>query len=1077
MAPSSVPPNPTAHNVAQLLPRFVDDDPDFRFMALSDLHDILVVAHPGLLLHDDVVAAKTVEGLLTTLVDTNGEVQNQAVKCLGPFVNKISDKTLPVMIDKLSTLPTGNTVDQSIPALALREVVVSLPRPVHGAARSKAVVNAYSAISRVLIPRLIGYNVIPPAQQGLTQPPKGMLQEDLDKGTDSNAIDVLTEVARCFGSMLQDVEIQALQQITFAILENDRASSMMKKKSVTAISTLAGYFSDSLLSGFLSKMIELLRDPHLTRSKRKLYITILGSMARSIPRKFGPYLKTLAPFVLSALSTEEQAEEMDVSDDEGERDPEIDEVLEAALIALDGFLASCSNDMRAYTEETIEAATRYLKYDPNLAQDDEDDDDMPSDEEDALEGEDFEEEIGYDDDDDASWKVRRCAAKVLYTLISTRSNGDLLEDGTLYSRVAPALIARFKEREENVRLEVLATLSNLVRKSGDGPSPVKFADEPTHGGMMLPPSKKRRRGGSDASMFDLQESSSLSMGYSSPAPAGTPPVGPRASLAKLSPDIVKGVAQLLKQTSCPPTTKQASISLIKDIVITQRGGLDGYLNQLISPVVEAAKTTGGSSSSASATANSLRTQALQLIGAIADTHPSQSIQPYLEPIVDALLRGVKEKYSKLSIEALAATEQAIKSLTPPRSAASGTENRQYLESLYEALVSRISANDADVEVRRSAIHVLGLLLGRSSGTEGLLASDKRTAGLELLVERLKNELTRLASVRAIDSIAAHTKAKDELSAKWVQSVAMELGAQLRKASRALRGASLSALRTLALNPQSRSQLDNQTRMQVVDMLLPLLNANDLHLLGPALVILATFVKDDAQAIMTPSLTAALCQVAQGSISGMPLDALLKLVRAIGEQRVGKELMQALLQQVGVSGHAEVVGKVIGNLLVYGGDSVGVKLEQFITELETAQDDKRQCLALVVLGESALRLGSQSNIDPKLFIKYFSAKSENVPLAAAVALGRAGAGSVSKYLPVILSNMGQPSAPQYLFLHAIKEILQHDDTESEIIPYTSTLWQNLVAASQLEDNKAIGAECIGRLTIIDPKTYLPQLQVG
>ncbi|EUC46275.1 hypothetical protein COCMIDRAFT_93383 [Bipolaris oryzae ATCC 44560] len=1075
MAPSSVPPNPTAHNVAQLLPRFVDDDPDFRFMALSDLHDILVVAHPGLLLHDDVVAAKTVEGLLTTLVDTNGEVQNQAVKCLGPFVNKISDKTLPVMIDKLSTLPTGNTVDQSIPALALREVVVSLPRPVHGAARSKAVVNAYSAISRVLIPRLIGYNVIPPAQQGLTQPPKGMLQEDLDKGTDSNAIDVLTEVARCFGSMLQDVEIQALQQITFAILENDRASSMMKKKSVTAISTLAGYFSDSLLSGFLSKMIELLRDPHLTRSKRKLYITILGSMARSIPRKFGPYLKTLAPFVLSALSTEEQAEEMDVSDDEGERDPEVDEVLEAALIALDGFLGSCSNDMRAYTEETIEAATRYLKYDPNLAQDDEDDDDMPSDEEDALEGEDFEEEIGYDDDDDASWKVRRCAAKVLYTLISTRSNGDLLEDGTLYSRVAPSLIARFKEREENVRLEVLATLSNLVRKSGDGPSPVKFADEPTHGGMMLPPSKKRRRGGSDASMFDLQESSSLSMGYSSPAPAGTPPAGPRASLAKLSPDIVKGVAQLLKQTSCPPTTKQASISLIKDIVITQRGGLDGYLSQLISPVVEAAKTTGGSSSSASATANSLRTQALQLIGAIADTHPSKSIQPYLESIVDALLRGVKEKYSKLSIEALAATEQVIKALTPPRSVESGTENRQYLESLYEALVSRISANDADVEVRRSAIHVLGLLLGRSSGTEGLLASDKRTAGLELLAERLKNELTRLASVRAIDSIAAHTKAKDELSAKWVQSVAMELGAQLRKASRALRGASLSALRTLALNPQSRSQLDNQTRIQVVDMLLPLLNANDLHLLGPALVILATFVKDDAQAIMTPSLTAALCQVAQGSISGMPLDALLKLVRAIGEQRIGKDLMQALLQQVGVSGHAEVVGKVIGNLLVYGGDSVGVKLEQFVTELETAQDDKRQCLALVVLGESALRLGSQSTIDPKLFIKYFSAKSENVPLAAAVALGRAGAGSVSKYLPVILSNMGQPSAPQYLFLHSIKEVLQHDDTESEIIPYTSTLWQNLVAASQLEDNKAIGAECIGRLTIIDPKTYLPQLQ--
>jgi cullin-associated NEDD8-dissociated protein 1 len=473
----------------------------------------------------------------------------------------------------------------------------------------------------------------------------------------------------------------------------------------------------------------------------------------------------------------------------------------------------------------------------------------------------------------------------------------------------------------------------------------------------------------------------------------------------------------------------------------------------------------------------LRTQALQLIGAIADTHSSKSILPYLESIVDALLRGVKDKYSKLSIEALAATEQVIKALTPPRSAASATENQQHLEQLYEALVNRIAANDADVEVRRSAIHVLGLLLGRSSGTQGLIAPQKRTAGLELLADRLKNELTRLASVRAIDSIAAHTKAQNELSATWVRNVASELGAQLRKASRALRGASLSALRTLALNPHSRSQLDGQTKAQVVEMLLPLLNATDLHLLGPALTILATFVKDDAQAIMTPNLNSALCQVAQGSISGTPLDALLKLVRTIGEQRAGHALMQALLQQVGVSGHAEVVGKVIGNLLVYGGDSVGVKLEQFVTELETAQDDKRKCLALVVLGESALRLGSQSTIDPKLFIKYFSAKSEQVPLAAAVALGRAGAGSVSKYLPVILSTMGQPSAPQYLFLHAIKEILQHEDTESEIIPYASTLWQNLVVASQLEDNKAIGAECIGRLTIIDPKTYLPQLQVS
>lgn len=1042
-------------------------------MALSDLHDMLLLGHAAFLQSDNLACAKTVEGLLSTLVDSNGEVQNQAVKCLGPFVNKIPDNILCPMIEKLSNLQTDNTVDQSIPSLALREVVISLPRPVAGGQRTKQVQDAYNAVSKVLIPRLVGYHVIMPSQKGLPGVPKGMLQLDLEKGTDSNAIDVLTEVARCFGPMLQDAEIHALQKITLEILENDRASSMMKKKSVTAISTLASFFSDQLLSTFISRIIEHLRDVHLTRSKRKLYITVLGSIARSVPRKFGPYLKTLAPFVLSALSAQEVDEEMDTSDDEGERDPEVDEVLEAALIALEGFLGSCSSDMRAYTTETIEATTRLLKYDPNLAggDDDDDDDAMASDEEDALEDDDYEEETGFDDDEDASWKVRRCAAKAIYTLISTRSNGDLLEDGTLYGRVAPALVARFKEREENVRLEILSALSNLVRKSGDGPTPVKFADEHPQGGTMLPPpTRKRRRGGSDVSMLDNNH---LNLGYASPARSSTPTIGPRADLTKLSPEIVKGVAQLLKQSTSPPSTKQACIVLVKDIVITQRGGLDSYLTQIVDPVVEAAKTSGGTTSSASATANSLRIQALQLLGAIADTHPSASFQPYLSKVVPALIYGARDKYSKLSIEALAATEQVIKALTPPRGDKTGSQNQKHLEELHDILVTRIGAKDVDLEARRSAIHVLGVFLGRSSGTD-LLSLQNRVSALELLAGSLKNELTRLASVRAIDSIAEHTNAQGELSTKWVRAVALELGAQLRKASRALRGASLSALRTLAKNQISRAQLDNQTKSQIVEMLLPLLDSSDLHLLGPALVILKTFVEDNARSIVTPELIKALCTVVQGSISGSSLEALLALVRTIGEQGAGQPLMGALLNDVGISGNAEVVGKVIGNLLVFGGGSLGIKLEDFVNELKTAKDDRRKCLALVVMGEAALRMGAQSSIDPQLFIQYFSAKSESVPLSAAVALGRAGAGNVSSYLPVILSTMGQPSSPQYLLLHSIKEILQQD-TESEISPFASHLWNNLVAAAQAEDNKAIGAECIGRLTIIEPKTFLPQLR--
>ncbi|KAF2743568.1 TIP120-domain-containing protein [Sporormia fimetaria CBS 119925] len=1073
--PPTVAPQP--HQLAQLLPKLHYDDPDFRYMALSDLKDMLEAHQTGPIV-DLQLAAKIIEGLLKTLVDANGEVQNMAIKCLGPFANQIPESLFCPFIEKLSNVQAGNTVDQSIPSLALREVVISLPRAVPGGTRTKALQQAYSGISRVLIPRLIGYNVIPPKEKNLPSVPKGMLEMDVEAGTDNNAIDVLIEVARCFGPILQSSEVHALHMAATGILDSERATSMMKKKAVNAISVLSAFFSDQQLSDFVSRIVEALRDVHLTRSKRKLYITILGSMATSIPRKFGPYLQTLAPFVLSALSLEETEQDMDLSDDEGERDPEVDELLEVALTALDSFLSSCSEHMRWYTSETIEAATRLLKYDPNVAAGDDDDDAMESEEEDAADDDDeFEAESEYDDDDDSSWKVRRCAAKVLYTLISTRSNGDLLANGTLYNQVAPALINRFKEREESVRLEILNALSKLVRKSSDSPAlRVGGLEERAPGVMGPPTTHKRRRGGSDVSMFDIQASSSLSLGYASPAPAQTPQVGPRASLASLSPDIIRGISQLLKNSSSSAATKQAAIALTKDIVITQQGGLDTYLSQLAAPVVESAKASSlDKASSTSASANSLRVEALQLIGAIADTHSSAAIQPFLPLIVPVLLSGIREKYGKVAIEGLTATEQVMKALTPPRATTSGLQNHQHLEALFDALAAKTTANDADMEVRVAAINVLGMFLGRTSGTQGIISPSKRAEGLDLLAGRLKNEMSRLASIRAVETVAALTKAKNELTADWVRSVALELCGQLRKSSRVLRGASLAALRTLVLNPFSRECLDEKTRVHIVEMLLPLLDTADLHLLGPALVILTTFTKDNAKAIVTHEVNVAICNVVRGTISGNALEALLAFVRAIGEQGAGNALMRALLKDVGIYGNPEVVGMVEGSLLVYGGQSVGVTVDDFKKELVATTDDTRKCLALAVLGEAALRLGSQSTIEPKLFMQCFSDQSETVPLAAAVALGRAGAGNVSRYLPEILSTMGKPSSPQYLLLHSIKEILQQEGTDAEIMPFAEPLWQNLVAASQAEDNKAIGAECIGRLAIIVPKTYLPQLQ--
>ena len=75
MAPSS-----TAANVSALLPKLNDADSDIRYMSLSDLHKTLINGAPAFLVSDYTTCAKAVEGLLKTLDDSNGEVQNQAIK-------------------------------------------------------------------------------------------------------------------------------------------------------------------------------------------------------------------------------------------------------------------------------------------------------------------------------------------------------------------------------------------------------------------------------------------------------------------------------------------------------------------------------------------------------------------------------------------------------------------------------------------------------------------------------------------------------------------------------------------------------------------------------------------------------------------------------------------------------------------------------------------------------------------------------------------------------------------------------------------------------------------------------------
>ncbi|KAK4212337.1 Cullin-associated NEDD8-dissociated protein 1, C-terminal part [Rhypophila decipiens] len=1081
---TTIPANPTPQTVTLLLQKITDSDPDYRFMALADLLTVLNNTKQGFLHHDYNTASRTMDHVVRALDDQNGEVQNQAIKCLGPLIRKLPNQLVVPMMEKLSTLKLKNSVDNSLPSMALRSAVEALPRPVPGIQPNQDVAEAYAGISRVLIPRFLGR-----ATPGGKIVP-GLLESDQDLSSDS--VDVLIEVIRCFGPMLSPVEIEALQDALVTLLEKDRGNSVVKKRAVVALSMLAHYLADDVLQNFIRRAFGVLRQPKLPSVTRRLYITVLGSMARSIPQRFGKRLQELAPFVLDALGEQELQAQLEVASEGDDNGLEFNEVREAALVALEAFLSSCPTQMRPFTDAAMEACLRYLKFDPNYAVDD--DEEMAEEEEDEDEFDEdyeFEADGGFDDDDDASWKVRRCAAKALYTIISTRSSGDLLDSGVLYSKMAPALVKRFDEREENVRLEVISAMALLVRKTGEGIIPEFSIDGPQNEYLsQAPQSRKRRRQSSanGASSFALALTSSnlAGTGLTSPTTEKAPVVGPRADLANLTPTIVKSSTKLLKGKLIP--TKQAVVNLLDDIISVQRGGLAPYLDQLISPIIDAIKPPSSTSTSASlsvagggasATASTLRVSALRLTSDIAKNHSSSDLQPYLSKIVAGVVSVVHDRVYKISSEAIQTSEELVKAITPPRSRYTAHMFKGELQKLYDVIIDRTTANDADAEVRQKAIHALGTLLSRTSGSEGsnLLSDEKRSSALAFLLERLKNETTRLAAVRAIDNIGALSADGVRFAPEWTREVVAELAAQLRKSNRSLRGSSVMALKHLVLSPATKGTLDAASIESIVTALTPVISKNDAQLLGPGLLVLARLSPEQPNIVVTPRLIRSLCDLLQSTVAGSVLESLLILVTSIGQAGQGKPLMMGLLKDVGVSGEPATLGKVIGTLLVASENSAGVTMDSFVQEVKTnAGDQARASLALAVLGEAGLRLGSKSPLPPNLFLDQFTNEFDKVSLSAAVALGRAGAGNVSVYVPVILGSMQQTGTRQYLLLQSIKEVLQQVAlSSSDIGEFSSMIWDQILAATGAEDNKAVCAECIGRMVIIDPKSYMPKLQ--
>lgn len=118
---------------------------------------------------------------------------------------------------------------------------------------------------------------------------------------------------------------------------------------------------------------------------------------------------------------------------------------------------------------------------------------------------------------------------------------------------------------------------------------------------------------------------------------------------------------------------------------------------------------------------------------------------------------------------------------------------------------------------------------------------------------------------------------------------------------------------------------------------------------------------------------------------------------------------------------------------------------------------------------------------QVILQSFSAVSEEVKSAASYALGSISIGNLQLYLPFILKEIEEQPRRQYLLLHSLKEVITCLSATREgihqLMPFIPAIWQQLFNHCECseEGTRNIVAECLGKLTLINPSELLPQLQ--
>ncbi|KAL3888576.1 hypothetical protein ACJMK2_001063 [Sinanodonta woodiana] len=970
-----------SYHIANLLEKMTSNDKDFRFMATNDL--MTELQKDSIKLDDD-SERKVVKMLLKLLEDKNGEVQNLAVKCLGPLVNKVKEFQVETIVDTLCTNMLSDKEQlRDISSIGLKTVISELPP-------------SSTALAASICKKITGR---------LTS---AITKEDIS--VQLEALDILGDLLSRFGGLLITFHSSILQSL-LPQLSSPRLA--VRKRAIIAIGYLVMSCNNTL---FMELMDYLLCElgKNTNTSTTRTYIQCVGTISRQAGHRFGEYLERIMPHIFKFCQEED------------------DELREYCLQAFESFIRRCLKEITPFVANIVQICLQYICHDPNYNYDDDDDEDM------ETEMDEQEEELGsdeeYSDDDDMSWKVRRAAAKCLAAIIATRH--EMLSD--FYRIVSPALISRFKEREENVKADIFHAYVTLLRQTRPTVSP-------------------------DPDAMEQEE-------------------GPIALLQNQVPDIVRAVQKQLKDKSVK--TRQGCFSLLTELVLVLPGAMTNHLASLV-PGIQYSLGDRNSTSN-------MKIDTLAFLNCILTHHNPIVFHSHIKVIVPQIVAAVGDPFYKITSEALLVAQQIVKVIRPLEIKAS-FDFKPYVKDLYGCTLTRLKAADIDQEVKERAISCMGQII-RNLGD--CLTNELKEC-LPILLERLKNEITRLTAVKALTMIAG-SPLKIDLRPVLGEGIPI-LSTFLRKNQRALKLSTLACLDVLVVN--YGAALTSTMINEMMKEMPSLINENDLHVSQLTLTLLTSISKSHKNSmanVPNEILPQILILIQSPLLQGGALLAMLDFFQAIvGLPKLFfKDLLQLLIKPIYAastpSSHSifaihkqafHSIAKCVAALTVMSPGEANNVVNQFVNDVKNQKStDSIRLFSLLALGEIGKHLDlSSHNEIQKVILESFASQNEEVKAAASYALGNVSCGNLNKFLPFVLQEIESQPKRQYLLLHSLKEIISCESGSQAGVhalqPYVQSIWSMLFSHCECpeEGTRNVVSECLGKLTLIDPPTLLPNLK--